>query len=138
MSIKQIFFSWDGRSAGKSYWIGIWTIEIAILVGGFIAGWTGIPTLAVNLVFVYPRICVLTKRFHDFNRSGWWQVLANIVITLIGGVLSLAGAPIIGSLTAIVLELGFIIGLGLVKGQPHNNDFGPPPGVRTDVVEVFG
>ena len=42
MDFKTFFFSWDGRSARKTYWIGIATIYVLVLVLSFAAGTTGL------------------------------------------------------------------------------------------------
>ena len=36
----------------------------------------------MTLILVIPTINVATRRLHDVNRSGWWQLL---YITIIGG-----------------------------------------------------
>ncbi|HET9161322.1 MAG TPA: DUF805 domain-containing protein [Caulobacteraceae bacterium] len=146
MDFKTLFFSWNGRSARKPYWVGIVAVELLAFVLSFVFALARLGeagTLLAALIMAYPRICVISKRFHDFNRSGWWQVLPNILGTMatrgaqamagIGGNLALAGFLYI---LAVVIEFGFLIWLGSVKGQPRTNDFGPPPG-QADVVEVF-
>ena len=139
MTFSKLFFSFEGRSGRKAYWAGIIAVEIGIIIAGVICGLIHVPALIAVLVFAYPRICVIAKRFHDINRTGWWQVLPNIASNVAAGggaVLLGQGGTAVGLLLSLVIEWGFLIWLGSMAGQPHKNDFGQPEGQK-DVAEVF-
>jgi uncharacterized membrane protein YhaH (DUF805 family) len=144
MSFTKLFFSFEGRSGRKSYWIGIVSIEVGIFLLSFGLTLAHLPALVAVLVMAYPRICVIAKRFHDLNRSGWWQVLPNVAGNALAG---LGGASVVSAgdgaggsalmlLLSMVVEFGFLIWLGCVRGQDRKNDFGWPQGQK-DVAEVF-
>jgi uncharacterized membrane protein YhaH (DUF805 family) len=146
MDIKTLFFSWDGRCARKPYWAGIVTVEIGIFLLSMVLGLLGVGDaggIVATLIFAYPRICVIAKRLHVVNRSGWWQVAPNVLGNMRGrGAEGLGRQPdtevasLLLYLGAFVVEIGFLLWLGCIRGQERNNDFGPPPG-KIDVVEVF-
>lgn len=145
MNFKTLFFSWDGRSNRKPYWVGIVTVELLSVALGAVFTLSGLGAagdLLAGLILAYPRICVITKRLHDVNRSGWWQVLPNILTGILNRgaqALETTEANLLALMVyvvALVVMFGFLIWLGSVRGQDRKNDFGPPVG-RADVVEVF-
>ena len=91
-SIKSCFsnyFNYNGRAKRSEYWYFIlftWIVSFAagILEGIFLANTYSYSSLSnfVSLILVIPTINVATRRLHDVNRSGWWQLL---YFTVIGG-----------------------------------------------------
>lgn len=69
----------------------------------------GILLFIVFIVFMYLYICLLIKRLHDRNHSGWWS-LPLIVISMI---------PVIG----LISMLGYIY-VWFFPGNKHANRFG--------------
>lgn len=61
---------------------------------------------ALVLVFLWPKIAISVKRWHDRNKSGWW-VFINLI-------------PIVGPIWALV-EQGFL------RGTQGPNDYGDDP-----------
>ena len=59
--------------------------------------------LAIVLLYVWVALCV--KRYHDLEKSGWWALVSFI--------------PIAG-------PIWILIELGLKKGTPGHNRYGPP------------
>lgn len=85
-----ICFKKGGRFRGRSTRAEYWYFYLFILTVGFSLGLiseiASIPWLMdyatyANFIFVIPQITVTTRRLHDTNHSGWWQLL---YFTLIG------------------------------------------------------
>ncbi len=85
-SIKICFnkyFSYQGRAKRSEYWYFVLFINIINFVVIFIEflllemGFYNIGAFSnfVFLIFLFPGINVTTRRLHDVNRSGWWQLL---------------------------------------------------------------
>ena len=85
------FFKFSGRASKQEYWMfflfmmicyaigialdmnfGLWDSEEAI----------GLFTGILILVFFIPYISLTARRFHDINKSGWFQLI--LVIPLVG------------------------------------------------------
>ena len=156
MNWQTLFLSPEGRIGQKDYWIGLLIL---------FAVWVLSPVLhilapLVWLALLYPWVCVIAKRLHDFGRSGW-LILVPFAIALIafllglvfGGVSLLSAgwaafndgfepstwAVLLGALgimlaflcIAGVVKLVFLLWVGLKSGDPAPNRFGPPPGPVT-------
>ena len=118
MSITYVLFSFSGRINRKAYWLlyflpilGV-NIVASILDGVFGTltvteyGAYGLISLPVSLISIWPMLAAGTKRLHDRDKSGWWQLLY---------FLPFAGA------------LFLFIYLGFLKGTDGANRFGPDP-----------
>lgn len=76
------YFIFSGRASRSEYW---WFILFYTLIS-----WGTMlidPSLTTfwlcYLIFFFPLISVATRRLHDTNRSGWWQLIGWTVIGLI-------------------------------------------------------
>jgi uncharacterized membrane protein YhaH (DUF805 family) len=69
----------DGRAKKSEFW---WWVLFVILLSaaGQILG-ESVYALVV-LVTLLPYLAVTSRRLHDINRSGWWQLI--VLIPLIG------------------------------------------------------
>ena len=140
---RKLFWDANGRIGQKDYWIGFGILFVANLV----FSWLPLIGLVVSFAAIYAGICVSSKRLHDMGRSGWLAAIP-YGIFLIATVLSafsvigimgaagyhsdlgvLAGAGSLGLLwtVAILLNIAFVIWLGITAGQPEDNAYGPPP-----------
>lgn len=54
-----------------------------------------LPIMIVAAIFLWPQYALITKRWHDRGKSGWWSLIMFV--------------PIIGGLWALI-ELGFLPG----------------------------
>lgn len=118
MDWKYLFTSFEGRINRQPFWIGFLIVFfINILVGsasGFsinpfgMGGMGGIGGLGfiISLLLIYPALAIGTKRCHDRNKSGWWQLL--MVIPFVG-------------------FIWFVIDLGILEGTDGDNQYGPNP-----------
>ena len=50
-------------------------------LGAILVDPSEILAMVVNLALLFPVIAAGSRRLHDINRSGWWQLL---ILTLIG------------------------------------------------------
>lgn len=73
---SELFFSANGRIARTPFLIAaavilvLFTLYESLMAGSNLLHWiTGVP---VYLLLGYVATCVLSKRFHDRGRSGWW------------------------------------------------------------------
>ena len=77
------YFSYEGRAIRSEYWyfvLFINLINLLILIIEFVLlemGFYNIEAVSnfAFLIFLFPGINVTTRRLHDVNRSGWWQLL---------------------------------------------------------------
>ncbi len=80
------YFVFKGRASRSEYWwfvLFYFIISIAAMGVDVLLG-EQILTLLVSLVFVIPGISIATRRLHDINKSGWFQLL--YLIPIIGAI----------------------------------------------------
>lgn len=101
MDWSRLFLSAEGRIGQKDYWIGV-LILFAVWVVSHVAH---VFAPLIWLVLIYPWICVIAKRLHDFGRSGWLILVPVVVgcIAVIGAVIA-AGGALIGAVLASAAE----------------------------------
>lgn len=92
----------------------------AVFTGGVAV--IGIAFLVVSAALIVPFIAVFVRRFHDINLSGWWYLAC-----IIGGFV-----PLIGLLATLAPYV-----VGLIKGTPGDNKFGPDPLIEQNTADVF-
>lgn len=115
MDWKEFLFSFEGRINRKPYWFfSVVVFLLYVMLRFVINGNINLETLARRdgvssiymLIFVWPTLAIQTKRWHDRNKSGWWQLI-NII-------------PIIGGLWS-------LFEVGLLEGTQGDNRFGKDP-----------
>ncbi len=142
---RTLFLDANGRIGQKDYWIGV----VILFAANLVLGWLPLIGTLVSLAGIYFGVCVSSKRLHDMGRSGWlaaipYGVMAAAVVlsalTIAGGVISAAAygdgfgtLASVGGIAglwglAVLINLGFLIWLGVTAGQPDDNLYGPPPG----------
>ncbi len=102
------FTNFQGRASRKQYWMFylfyvIFYIMFAVLDDLLQTG--GLFMALFALVSILPNIAIVTRRLHDIDKSGWWQLLIFI--------------PIIGAIVLLV----FLV----MKGTEGENRFGSVP-----------
>jgi uncharacterized membrane protein YhaH (DUF805 family) len=105
-NVTEILFSSNGRITRKTYWLFCF-IPSVIIGTILIAAHVSKPVfIAVALLTLWPSLAMHIKRWHDQDRSGWWQLLGAI--------------PFIG---------GFVVMFfcGFIKGTSGSNRFGTDP-----------
>ncbi len=116
MTMKDLYFSFDGRIGRKSFWLGmLGLIAVNIVMQGLAIGLAtvsetlgmvlGLVALLVAVVTLIGAIAVQIKRWHDVDKPGWWLLIGFV--------------PVIG-LYALVMN-------GFVKGTEGSNQYGEDP-----------
>ncbi len=82
----------DGRSSRSEYWypvlflylvtIPLDLIEMILFNKDFLDDFFILSTI-FSLITLIPFITVTTRRFHDINMSGWWQLIPLTIIGII-------------------------------------------------------
>ena len=144
---QKLLFSFEGRTRRSHFWIG-WLI---CLGAGVVAGWIPLLGGLISLALIWPNLAISVKRLHDMGQSGWLVAIpwvASIVgifvaVGMIGvsaltntaaleredpaAILALVG-PAIGLFGLLLLvNLGFLLWIGLSEGQRGDNRYGPNP-----------
>lgn len=144
---QKLLFSFEGRTRRSHFWIG-WLICLGV---GVVTGWIPLIGGLISLLLIWPNLAITVKRLHDMGRTGWFAVIpwiATIVGVIIGiatvglsaltnsaaleredplAVFALVG-PALGALGFVMLvNLGFLIWIGVTDSQPGDNRFGPNP-----------
>jgi len=96
------FATFDGRASRSEFWYFFLAFWIVAIVLAFVS-WTLLSIW--SLVTTIPYYAVSSRRLHDINKSGWFQLFYLI--------------PFIG---VIVLIIWFA-----KQGDPGKNQFGPKP-----------
>ena len=118
----NVLWSFEGRLSRQDYWLRFVLPAFgAIFLSLFIDGIMGFGFITLFMLFPlgWSAIAVGAKRCHDRNKSGWFQLI-NLI-------------PLIGS-------LWLFVNIGLQRGTPGSNRFGPDPlrDARRCLVSAFG
>lgn len=144
---KVLLFSFQGRIRRSHFWIG-WLI---LLGASVVANWIPFLGLLIAIALIWPNLAIGVKRLHDMGQSGWLIVIPWVVtiVALIVGMGTIgfsafanAGAlenedpaaiwaliaPAFGMFGLIALvNLGFLLWIGLTPGTNGDNRHGPDP-----------
>ena len=109
--MSELLFSFEGRINRKPYWIFLLVVFISSIVATAIdmattGDETGVASIILLIIILWPSLAIQVKRWHDRDKSGWWVLIGLI--------------PIIGAIWAFV-ENGFL------KGTEGSNRFGNDP-----------
>ena len=118
-SIKTCFNKYadfSGRALRSEFWFfflfsiiaGIATTIIDVMILGYSIESYGPINLLFTVALILPAIAVTTRRLHDINKSGWWQL---IELTIIGILL--------------------IIIWNATEGENKKNKYGPPIKIKS-------
>lgn len=140
-------FSFNGRLRRQHFWIS-WLI---LLGAGVVLGWIPLLGTILSLAMIWPNIAIVVKRLHDMGKTGWFAVVpwvANIVgfimiISAVGMsiitnpqafesedpsvVLSMLGSMMGGLGIMFLVNIGFLLWIGISDSQRGDNKFGPNP-----------
>jgi len=71
------YFDFDGDASRSEYW---WFVLFIIVVGFALAAVSRTLSGIFSLLTIVPAIAAATRRLHDTNRSGWWQLIALVPV----------------------------------------------------------
>jgi uncharacterized membrane protein YhaH (DUF805 family) len=161
MKLVRLLFMPTGRTGRRDFWLGLglWPLAgialflVKTFIGllGELAGLDLRPFLTglepwQRAVFAWWMYCVFSKRLHDLGLFAGWlaaPVVLSVVtaLTLAGifGGQDAMGVGVLMVLAILVIVLGFALLVGLRRGAPKENRFGPPPGAEPppDIDETF-
>lgn len=147
MDWKSLFFSADGRIGRQAFWTGFAVLFVIWLLLNAIPGVGHLIMLAMTWCWV----CLFSKRLHDFGKTGWLNLVpiatwfgATIVALVVGGAGLIAAAaageneavgPFFAAMGSMMLvfalagliNLAFILWVGLTAPTPGDNAYGPHP-----------
>jgi uncharacterized membrane protein YhaH (DUF805 family) len=104
------YATFNGRASRSEFWFFYLFLvivdSVASIIDAFIINNSNSPLTAImGLVFLIPLIAVATRRLHDIDSSGWWQLLVFV--------------PIVGAIVLIIWLC--------TAGTPGSNRFGSNP-----------
>lgn len=82
------YANFQGRANRQKYWMFYLFYMLIILILSIVEIMIGLPDVLSGLfalVSLIPGIAITTRRLHDIDKSGWWQLL--ILIPLIGAII---------------------------------------------------
>ena len=130
--LTKKYCSFKGRaSRSEFWWFCLFTllINIAVAIVGAIApALASIISAVLGLWLLLPTLGISTRRLHDRNFSGWWQVLplAAVLPAVAGAVLEADWLLMLAGCAAGLASLGLLIFYAL-KGTAGPNRYGPDP-----------
>lgn len=86
MEVLKKYTVFGGRARRAEFWM--YTLISAIISAvlsliDLALGLTNVLSSIYGLAVLIPGIAVATRRLHDTNRSGWWQLIAFTIIGII-------------------------------------------------------
>ena len=126
------YSDFKGRaSRSEFWWFCLFTFILNLIVGllGSLLPALGSIVSAVQALWLLlPTVGVTTRRLHDRNLSGWWQLLplAAALPAIAGAVLESDGLLMLAGCTVALASLALLIVYAL-RGTAGPNRFGPDP-----------
>ena len=118
-------------SRSEFWWFCLFTFILNLIVGllGSLLPALGSIVSAVQALWLLlPTVGVTTRRLHDRNMSGWWQLLplAAALPAIAGAVLESDGLLMLAGCTVALASLALLI-IYALRGTAGPNRFGPDP-----------
>ena len=144
---KTAMFQFEGRLRRSHFWI-TWAI---LFVAGIVLGFIPILGTLIGLALLWPQTAMQVKRLHDMGRTGWWVLApygANLIMIIVtfatmfgtiamnaealenedpAAIMALFGSFGLVALIFVVINLGWLLWLGIADSQPGRNKYGPNP-----------
>lgn len=144
---QSALFSFQGRLRRQHFWIS-WLICLGV---GVVAGWIPFIGILISLALIWPNLAITVKRLHDMGQSGWLAAIpfvggvigAIAILATVGSAMLASGGdvdsenpaavwaligPAFGIIAILFLvQLGFLLWIGITDSQRGDNRFGPNP-----------
>jgi len=147
---KTALVSFKGRLRRQHFWIS-WLIVMGLSV---VLGWIPFLGLLVSLALLWPWTVITIKRLHDMGKTGWLALvpwigtLVGIVMMIMSVgmaafrnpeyfenlenedpalVLSMLGGMMGGLAILVLVNLAFLVWIGISDSQRGDNRYGPNP-----------
>ena len=146
MALRQLFTSFDGRIGRREFWLGICLLAVAQAVNYLLVsiadafvperiylGWSLIIWFLIGL---WPALAIFAKRWHDRNKSAWWNLIAPPVVVPVAIIIALIlrlgnnESALVWLLFLIVFggpPIWLIVELGFLRGTKGLNQYGSNP-----------
>lgn len=129
-----MFFSAKGRVGRKDFWIAMLLLAVLrapLSLLGPLGDW-------LDLLMLFPYVCLLAKRLHDRGRSGWMAAVPIVLVTVADVVsaftretdgvappiLTLAGSCVV--VVCVIAGVVFFLRAALASSGDDENRYGPP------------
>jgi len=76
------YADFNGRADRSEYW---WFILFIVIVSMATSMLSSVLSGLFSLATLLPSIAAATRRLHDTNRSGWWQLI--VIVPVIGTII---------------------------------------------------
>ena len=118
-------------SRSEFWWFCLFTFILNLLVallGSLLPALGSIVSAVQALWLLLPTVGATTRRLHDRNMSGWWQLLplAAALPAIAGAVLESDGLLMLAGCTVALASLALLI-IYALRGTAGPNRFGPDP-----------
>jgi uncharacterized membrane protein YhaH (DUF805 family) len=145
MDWGSLFLSTRGRIRRREFWIGFAIVMAASILCNLIA----VVGPFLGLATIWPMVALHAKRLHDMGRSAWLLLapaavsLATMAVTFLArpagvqapGVITPAlataaqgmGLGLTVVAFCLLIEVAFLLWVGLTPGQADDNRYGAPP-----------
>lgn len=152
--MTEMFTRFEGRIDRKTWWIGVIVLFVALLVLGVILsvlfgdGLIGrLLGFAIGIAALYPGAALASQRLHDRGRPMMPRVALffgpGLIVSFLntfnigyrpmrlpGGEVMMTPNLLVTLLSLLALGafVWAVVELGVLKGDPEANAYGPPPG----------
>ncbi len=138
------YANFEGRARRKEYWlfilVSLLIVSVLIIIDTFIEEKfnlkVDILSTLYSLFILIPSLSVTTRRLHDIDKNGWWQLISiipNILTNFLVMEKRIYTSSIIGLILTLIILLSSIIGLIWIllymvrEGQSGDNKYGEDP-----------
>jgi uncharacterized membrane protein YhaH (DUF805 family) len=74
------YVDFSGRTSRSDFWYYILGAFVVFIIAAMLDNVTGLTlfTPVLSLASIIPAVAIYTRRLHDINKTGWWQLIALI------------------------------------------------------------
>lgn len=138
-----LLFSFEGRIGRSKYWLGygiifLWailsTLFTYVVMSPFGEGLASIVDSVAGVLSMIASVALASKRLHDRDRSGWWQLILLVPLPLLFIAAFVQSDAFLVAVSVVfgVTMLLFFIETGCLRGTRGPNRFGADPLIRAE------